>query len=142
MAGIALIVIGILCLFLSDTVAATGTWWQGTLDAFGVGFVVGGLVDVLVISGLEQAQRRRENNVEASRILRAHHEHPCDTSIAQDARDHLTQSGRQINPLLRRRLSDLSADLATYEREGTRPGQADAVTNPETPEPGLWCGAA
>jgi hypothetical protein len=37
-------------------------WWEGTLQALGVGFVVGGLVDVLAITGLDgmiRAQERR-----------------------------------------------------------------------------------
>ena len=50
LAGVTLIGVGIVCLYLSDAVAATGSWWQGTLDAFGVGFVVGGIVDVTAIS--------------------------------------------------------------------------------------------
>jgi hypothetical protein len=52
MAGFILFVAGIICLYLSDQVV-TG-WWQGTLDAFGVGFIVGGIVDVLAISALNQ----------------------------------------------------------------------------------------
>jgi hypothetical protein len=56
-AGIALIALGIVCLYLSDAVV-TG-WWQGTLDAFGVGFIVGGLIDVLAISGLTYVQERQ-----------------------------------------------------------------------------------
>jgi hypothetical protein len=44
----------------------------GTLDAFGVGFIVGGIVDVLAISGLTQAitadRDRREANREAALI--------------------------------------------------------------------------
>ena len=67
LAGFALIAFGIVCLYLSDKVV-TG-WWQGTLDAFGVGFIVGGLVDVIAISGLNQAinvqQRRQEAITEA-----------------------------------------------------------------------------
>lgn len=60
LAGFIPIAAGIICLYLSDQVA-TG-WWQGTLDAFGVGFLIAGLADVLAISALNQAQRRRENN--------------------------------------------------------------------------------
>jgi len=48
--GCAVIFAGIACLVLSDE-AAPG-WWQGTLQAFGVGFIIGGLVDVLAISAL------------------------------------------------------------------------------------------
>src|SRR6202035_2750366 len=32
----------------------TSDWWQGTLQALGVGFIVGGAVDVLAISRLNQ----------------------------------------------------------------------------------------
>jgi hypothetical protein len=73
LAGFAVIAAGIVCLYLSDKVARTGSWWQGTLDAFGVGFVVGGLIDVLAISGLNRVvildQRRQENNRRANEIL-------------------------------------------------------------------------
>lgn len=51
-AGLGLIVVGIVSLGLSDEVAKG--WWQGTLQALGVGLVVGGLVDVLAISKLNQ----------------------------------------------------------------------------------------
>jgi len=54
-AGIALIGAGIICLYLSD--AVVHGWWQGTLDAFGVGLTVGGLVDVLAITGLNRPRR-------------------------------------------------------------------------------------
>lgn len=73
LAGFAVVAVGITCLYLSDAVALTGSWWQATLDAFGVGFVVGGLIDVLAISGLNQVltreQTRGENNREAIEIL-------------------------------------------------------------------------
>jgi hypothetical protein len=54
--GFGLVAVGVLCLCLSALVAPTGSWWLGTLDAFGVGFVVGGVVDVLAIWGLNQVQ--------------------------------------------------------------------------------------
>jgi hypothetical protein len=74
MAGFLVIMAGVLCLCLSGMVAATGSWWQGTLDAFGVGLVVGGLIDVLAIFGLNQFlagkdQRRQKNNRKAREIL-------------------------------------------------------------------------
>jgi hypothetical protein len=56
-AGVVLIALGIVCLYLSDGIV-TG-WWQGTLEAFGVGFIVGGLVDVLALSGLIGARERQ-----------------------------------------------------------------------------------
>ena len=52
MAGLALIVLGIVGLILSAKIASD--WWQGTLQALGVGFIVGGVVDVLAISRLNQ----------------------------------------------------------------------------------------
>ena len=67
LAEIVLMAIGIVCLYLSDKVVTR--WWQDTLDAFGVGFIVGGAVDVLAISVLDQTQRRRANDVEARLIL-------------------------------------------------------------------------
>jgi hypothetical protein len=51
----ALVTVGIVCLYLSDAVARHGSWWQNTLDAFGVGFVVGGIVDVTAISLLNRS---------------------------------------------------------------------------------------
>ena len=60
LAGLALIVAGVVCLFLSGVVAASGSWWQGTLDAFGVGFVVGGLVDVAAASPLNRVVDKAE----------------------------------------------------------------------------------
>ncbi len=72
-AGLALIVIGAGFLYLSDAVVGTGSWWQGTLDAFGVGFIVAGIVDVLAINGLNQVltgdQQRRAINLQAEAIL-------------------------------------------------------------------------
>lgn len=59
-AGIALILAGILFLSLSGAVTATGTWWQATLDAFGVALIVGGVVDVLVIWWLNQRDKAEE----------------------------------------------------------------------------------
>lgn len=75
LAGIAVIMAGILCLCLSALVARTGSWWQGTLDAFGVGFVVGGVIDVLAIFGLNQfstreTERRKKANQQALEILK------------------------------------------------------------------------
>jgi hypothetical protein len=48
-----LAVAGVVCLYLSYR-AHGGSWWQSTLDAFGVGFVVGSIVDVVAISILTQ----------------------------------------------------------------------------------------
>lgn len=58
MAGLGLIVVGIVSSGLSDEVAKG--WWQGTLQALGVGLVVGGLVDVLAISKLSQVSDKEQ----------------------------------------------------------------------------------
>ena len=73
-AAFGLSALGFLCLCLSALVAPTGSWWQGTLDAFGVGFVVGGVVDVLAIFGLnhivvDEDRRREQVNQQARQIL-------------------------------------------------------------------------
>ena len=57
-AGLALIVLGIVGLYLSYAVAQG--WWQGTSQALGVGFFVGGVVDVLAISSLDRINRNDE----------------------------------------------------------------------------------
>lgn len=62
-AGLILVMLGIVSLYLSDAVAQG--WWQGTSQALGVGFIVAGVVDVLAISGLQgivQSEDRRINN--------------------------------------------------------------------------------
>jgi hypothetical protein len=35
-------------------------WWQGTLQALGVGLIVGGLVDVLAVTGLDRYVKAEE----------------------------------------------------------------------------------
>lgn len=72
LAAFALIAVGVLCLSLSGAVARTGSWWQGTWQALGVGFVVGGIVDVLAISAMNQyagAISQRRLNEEAKAIV-------------------------------------------------------------------------
>jgi hypothetical protein len=116
-AGLALIVVGILCLSLSGVVV-TG-WWQDTLDAFGVGFVVGGIVDVLAISGLNQIvaerqkiseevqageQRRRQASQQADFLLR---ETGDLFGNAVEARRLLSQSRDDIGPWLAAGLEEL-----------------------------------
>jgi hypothetical protein len=73
--GVVLVTTGVICLYLSDAVARTGSWWQSTLDAFGVGLVVGGLVDVAAISLLNQflvgylAQQQRTWSYYAKQLI-------------------------------------------------------------------------
>jgi len=103
--------IGAVCLYLSDKVV-TG-WWQGTLDAFGVGFIVAGLVDVLAITALNQVltgeQRQLENNLKADSILREAEKHGVDRDMVDVVRDHLLLSRRQIDPRVHEQLLNLVA---------------------------------
>ncbi len=110
LAGIVLVSTGVLCLYLSDSVAHAGSWWQGTLDAFGVGFVVGGVVDATAISLLNQyladtadkALRLRNREVEV---------------LLGSARRHLNdaKSGHVNRDWLRATIQNLSSFIA---REG------------------------
>jgi hypothetical protein len=80
-AGVALIVLGIGALIGSYTLAhgahaLAQEWWEGTLQALGVGFAVGGAVDVLAIYGLNQIAsaddlRRKQLNDRARSVLQA-----------------------------------------------------------------------
>jgi hypothetical protein len=128
LAGFVLIAAGIVCLYLSDKVAKT-SWTQGTLDAFGVGFIVGGLVDVLAIFGLTQVlagdQRRRANDFEAEAILRARGDAAGLRARGAAARALLIRSGRQIDPHLRDQLEKL-ADAAYPEETAVQDESSDA----------------
>jgi hypothetical protein len=62
--GFVLIAVGIGALtwsrlLVSGSETPVTGWWQGTLQAMGVGLIVGGLVDVLAISGLNRVMLRR-----------------------------------------------------------------------------------
>jgi hypothetical protein len=74
-AGFILIALGVVGLVWSH--ALVPGWWQGTLQALGVGFLVGGVIDVLAISGLNRIigaedQRRQTLNQRAIAILQSH----------------------------------------------------------------------
>lgn len=107
LAGLLLIAVGILCLCLSGAVF-TG-WWQSTLDAFGVGFTVGGTVDVLAITGLNQIIRtenyeQQENNTKARSILKTLQDPQEKAAQAMQAAAFLLQSGKRIDPALKKQL--------------------------------------
>ena len=87
LAGFALIAVGIVCLYLSD--AVVHGWWQGTLDAFGVGFIVGGLVDVLAISMLQQVLAGEQARGEAYREAKAILSSSTDLAARADAAERL-----------------------------------------------------
>jgi hypothetical protein len=129
LAGFALIMIGVLCLCLSALVAATASWWQGTLDAFGVGFVVGGVVDVMAIFGLtsvlsRQAERGTRANQQAQAILAQEHEPHTSDLYKQylQARELLDDNWGVLDREVRDRL------LKFIEEAN------DALTDHETPE--------
>jgi hypothetical protein len=158
-AGFALIVVGVLCLCLSG--AVVGGWWQGTLDAFGVGFVVGGIVDVVAISKLKQVfterQRRYEQELAslASRVDRADRAAPAmeerrpnneqaqlllygpgDLSgNAAKARLLLSESGDEIDPRLRLDLEELIKRAAVAGGEEWRRVNGDAPRVDGTVQP-------
>jgi 3',5'-cyclic AMP phosphodiesterase CpdA len=111
LAGALLVAVGITCLYLSDQVARPGSWWQGTLDAFGVGFVIGGIIDVLAISIMNQmlsgSQGNRDRNREARNILALS---TLRGPNPRAAARFLEEYGGEIDPILRARLQKL-ADL-------------------------------
>jgi hypothetical protein len=98
----------LVCLVLSGAVL-TG-WWQGTFGAFGVGFVVGGIVDVLAISLLNQilggvTWERRSLNYEARLLLAWPVKHPQTGEVAGAFLD---SHENEIDPLLRGKLRGLA----------------------------------
>lgn len=119
LAGIGLVAGGAVCLYLSEAVAAAQSWAQGTLQAFGVGFVVGGIVDVTAISLLNPVisgagKQLASRNREAEQLLDQYGSllHAVDgmADIASFVRDH----GDAIDPLLRGRLIGLQQRLAEH----------------------------
>jgi len=121
--GFGLVAVGVLCLCLSALVAPTGSWWLGTLDAFGVGFVVGGVVDVLAIWGLNQVQTRPQANWDAVAILWSGEYGP---KTVRAAKILLARSGWAIVEGLRESLEYVSAEdakgeLEVEEQAGTGP---------------------
>lgn len=94
-AGIVLIALGIGAL-VGSYVLAQGAhalaegWWEGTLQALGVGFVVGGLVDVLAVYGLNRIVsaddlRRKQLNDRARSIFQADYKNEESRNEAIDA---------------------------------------------------------
>jgi hypothetical protein len=109
LAAFALIAVGVLCLSLSGAVARSGTWWQGTWQALGVGFVVGGIVDVLAISTMNQffSASTWHWNVEASKIIYGEAKATFSSELdmwGDRARSFLRMHGDEIDPELRVRL--------------------------------------
>jgi hypothetical protein len=119
LAALALIAVGVLCLSLSGAVARPGTWWQGTWQALGVGFVVGGIVDVLAISTMNQfasASQRRWNR-EAARIVKdaAGIVLMMDAEVVgADARLLLRMHGGELDSELRAQLIQIAEDNPSH----------------------------
>jgi len=111
LAGFVVIAAGAICLYLSDAVAAAGSWSQATLDAFGVGLVVGGLIDVLAIFGLNQIltreQKHRELRSQAEAILHDHVASPQERSDA--AGEFLRRNENQLDMVAVIRLMEISS---------------------------------
>lgn len=123
LAAIALIAVGILCLCLSGAIV-TG-WWQGTLQAFGVGFTVGGVVDVLAISGLNQVikyederlqESRRENNRKAEELLQSWGDPGTPKEILDqgDQAQRLLWASGGVDPQFRAHLEKIAARALPY----------------------------
>jgi hypothetical protein len=127
--GTALVGTSIVCLYLSDTVARTGSWWQGTLDAFGVGFVVGGIVDVTAIALLNQilagsgGPAWKQQNSRAEDLLDMYSQtvspNQCRLA-ATEVGGFIEDYGDAIDPLLRARLRDLLKRLNDTSYWGER----------------------
>jgi hypothetical protein len=109
-AGGLLIAVGIGGLIWSH--ALTPGWWQDTLQALGVGFFVGGVVDVLAVSGIEQFQQRQDSNLRAVSILRAASPRGDEEPVAPDM--------KEVQGLLNNRLldPDIRHGLQTLVDEG------------------------
>jgi hypothetical protein len=92
--------------------AATGSWAQSTLDAFGVGLVVGGIVDVVAITLLDQffTSSRQHWNATAEELLasawRASTPKPDDSGIDITV-THLTPEDIERNAEMSRRAQRL-----------------------------------
>jgi hypothetical protein len=121
LAGFVLILAGIVCLVVSDKFVKG--WSQDTLDAFGVGFIIGGVVDVLAISSLNSltmdeqakkafneraAEKMREYNLDAQRLLAGLKAKPQKLKdIARDAQHLLERSNGLMETELRDGLEDV-----------------------------------
>jgi len=115
LAGLALVAVGIVCLILSGAVVGPG-WWQGTLQAFGVGFTVGGVVDVVAISLMNQvlgseSQQHRDLDWQAFRLLSNLYDladeyeyPPAESNVVKETKQFLHDHGGTIAPPLRDQL--------------------------------------
>jgi hypothetical protein len=93
-------------------------WWQGTLDAFGVGFTVGGVVDVVAISGLNQvvAERQRVEEAERARELMRQKVNERAVSLLRGRADPFEEAEEAIT-LLRQHGDDIDPSLVAGLRD-------------------------
>jgi hypothetical protein len=119
LAGLPLITAGVVCLYLSDAVARPESWWQGTLDAFGVGFTVGGIVDVVAISLMNQVltrdQARRELSLQADAVIYDHMTTAHEKTAA--ARGILRRGWSLLDPARVRQLRQFIIDAQVGRRQ-------------------------
>ena len=120
-----LIAAGIVSLYASYA-RFTG-WWQGTTQALGVGFVVGGLVDVLAISRLNQLaqtedRRQQQFNDRLKELMARPYKDGAEAKAAHDAaiEEFLVDNYRLVqsidDPRLRADLVASGALARMYER--------------------------
>jgi hypothetical protein len=113
-AGVVLLVLGVGALVWSYFLAhgahalAQG-WWEGTLQALGVGFVVGGLVDVIAVTGLNRIvsaedQRRQRLNDRGRSLMELHGDDKPGTEYQKNVNAFLWDN--------RLRLADLDPDVS------------------------------
>jgi hypothetical protein len=99
--GFALIALGIGALIgsrllVSGSQAPVTGWWQGTLQALGIGLIVGGLVDVLAITGLNRVMVQRQRiNDSWRRMLYSEGQHQDRAAYEKAVDDFVSKNWRQ-----------------------------------------------
>ena len=108
----------------------------GTAEAFGVGLIIAGLIDVLAISGLNQLQQRQAVNMRAFGILRS------ETFSVADAQALLKTDrrllDRKIAAVLENEIEEIrafqAAEAARRREEDLPPSMRGQWTPPGPPE--------
>jgi hypothetical protein len=141
--GLVLIAVGIGALIWSRLLVsaseAPGTgWWQGTLQALGVGLMVGGLVDVLAISGLNQVISHRQRINDSFRMMLDSEEQYPDRAAYEKALDVFVQRHwpdlQSLDPDVRKALNASGAVNRVTTRLFSRP----AAPSPQPYVPPRW----
>jgi hypothetical protein len=131
LAGFSLILVGIVCLVLSDKVVHS-SWSQATLDAFGVGFIIGGVVDVLAISSL--------NSLMTDEMAKRDREERLNERVAEKIQDYNAEAQKLVDDVAKHgRLEDTARDADSLLKRsnglmnrGLRIGLEDIVNHPKT----------